>query len=124
MFSTKNELQVLTLLLRSCPKLQRLHIKFNQDVGRSLDMLSMEGDWQYKELSTVDMLKHLRTIEINNLQGTESELDLVRYMLENANILEALLITCVKNNEETHARIIRKLLTFARASPNAKIFLS
>ncbi|PIA44650.1 hypothetical protein AQUCO_01700328v1 [Aquilegia coerulea] len=125
MDSTKNQLQVMTFLLRSYPKLQSLYISFFEDDGnKSLEMFSMEGNWQYKELSTVDILKHLRTIEMVNLQGTESELDLVRYMLENANILEVMSIICVENNVETLARISKKLLTFARVSPNAKIFFS
>ncbi|KAF5197612.1 hypothetical protein FRX31_012803 [Thalictrum thalictroides] len=97
MHTTKNQLQVVTFLLRRYRNVQSLSIYFSQDDYTSLNMLNMEEYWQSEVLSMGDTLSHLKTVEIDLFQGRDTE---------------------------EQMRLSAKLLTLTRISPNAAIYLA
>ncbi|KAL5712063.1 hypothetical protein ACHQM5_014270 [Ranunculus cassubicifolius] len=123
---TKNQLQVVKFLLGSYPNLQKLYLHFYEEDCTVPDMMPMDAYWKSKEFSTVDVLNHLETVEFDNIRGSESELELVSYLLDNASILEWMNITFLDKEItlETRMHICQKLLTLPRVSPRARIFLS
>ncbi|PIA44261.1 hypothetical protein AQUCO_01700096v1 [Aquilegia coerulea] len=123
---TKNQFLVITFLLKSYPNLQNLWLCFNEEKRMSLNMVCMEEHWHSEEWSAEYVLKYLRMVEIKQFQGSESELEFVKYFLENANMLEYVNIgfSCKEKVIEERTSITEKLLTFARVSPHAQIFLS
>ncbi|KAL5703844.1 hypothetical protein ACHQM5_022347 [Ranunculus cassubicifolius] len=124
---TKHQLKVMTLLLRSYPNLQKLCVSFREEDVTTPDMICMDENWQSKDLPSGDVLKHLTTVRIDDIRGSESEVDFVTYLLENAIILEEMKILFLRRKEitvETQMRVCQKLLTVARVSTRARIFLS
>ncbi|KAF9588246.1 hypothetical protein IFM89_008658 [Coptis chinensis] len=88
-------------------------------------MENMEEHWQAKELFPDD-LKHIRAVDIDDFRGSESELDILRYLLETASALEKINIQyCnrIKRDKDTQIRITEKLLSLTRISPRAAIAL-
>lgn len=82
---------------------------------------------QSKALSTRHILKNLTTVLIDNFRGRESEVDLIRYLLEHANILERMDIRCLhhkQKNVESGMRRSDTLLMLPRISPCARIYIS
>lgn len=125
--STENQVQASISLLRSYPNLQTLRISLSQGDSSSANMLNMKECWLSDGLPTKDILKQLKAVEIDSFQGNENELALVRYLIVSASTLEKmnikLSVDCRKNLEN-RIRISEMLLTYARASTNAAIFVT
>ncbi|PIA39820.1 hypothetical protein AQUCO_02600348v1 [Aquilegia coerulea] len=82
----------------------------------------MEGYWQSEQFSTVGILNHLKTVKLHWFEGSDTELDLVRYLVENANILEKIYIIysdTLKLYDAGQASIVEKLMQLNKASPCA-----
>ncbi|PIA41546.1 hypothetical protein AQUCO_02200168v1 [Aquilegia coerulea] len=87
-------------------------------------MLNMEEYWQSNVVSSQSTLNQLRTVRIAGFGGSDYELDLVRYILENANVMEKLIIDfskIVKKDVARQTSIGKKLQQFKKASPCATI---
>ncbi|KAF5203977.1 hypothetical protein FRX31_006436, partial [Thalictrum thalictroides] len=52
--------------------------------------LNMDEGCRSLELSSEYSLKHLKIVDIESFEGTQKELDLVRFLLENADAIEKL----------------------------------
>ncbi|KAL5731069.1 hypothetical protein ACHQM5_003830 [Ranunculus cassubicifolius] len=123
---TKEQLQVITFLLRICSALQSLSICFFEAKDPP-ELPTINDCSQSKELSTGHIPMNLRTVKIQEFQGSESEIGLVQYLLQNASSLEVMSIEYQNEtikHEDNRTRISEKLLTFARVSPYARIFMS
>ncbi|KAL5730416.1 hypothetical protein ACHQM5_003238 [Ranunculus cassubicifolius] len=124
---TKHQLKVITLLLRSYPNLQKLCVCFYEEDYTIPDLICMDENWLSKDFPSGDVLKHLTTVEFDCIRGSESEVEFVSYLLENAIVLEEMKISFLPREEitlETQMRVCQKLLTVARVSTRARIFLS
>ncbi|PIA58183.1 hypothetical protein AQUCO_00500246v1 [Aquilegia coerulea] len=125
MHDTENQVCAITLLLRSYPNLQDLSISLNQDCT-SLNMLNMEEYWQSTLLSTKDILKHLKTFDVELFQVSTNALDIMRYVLASARALEEMRVKVLEplvNVEKDRMKLSEKLLTFPRASIRSAIYL-
>ncbi|KAF9603197.1 hypothetical protein IFM89_034530 [Coptis chinensis] len=87
---TETQLQVMAFLLQSYPNLQTLSLWVHYAITNSP---TMERYCLSKNLSAKGILKHLKTVKIHGFDGTEAELDVVRYFLESADKLENMDIT-------------------------------
>ncbi|KAF5200440.1 Fbd-associated f-box protein [Thalictrum thalictroides] len=129
-YSTRNHVQVIKLLLRSCPNLQIVCIEIEQDIKELtsvLNMTNMEEYWKLNELPPADILNKLRTVEIKFFEGSWSELHLVSYILQNAKFLEKMSFSCTFRQQESVERNLRKsdmLTAFTKLAPNVAILLS
>ncbi|KAF5199545.1 hypothetical protein FRX31_010869 [Thalictrum thalictroides] len=73
---TKNYAKVITFLLRIYPNLQTLYLSFYEAENyekylASSSMVNMEVYWQAGELCPRVHLKHLRSVEIIEFEGTD-----------------------------------------------------
>ncbi|KAF5175870.1 hypothetical protein FRX31_034544 [Thalictrum thalictroides] len=68
--------------------------------------------WSYYKFS------YLKSVDIQGFRGSENEVELLKFILENAIVLEKLVITTsdYKNHKEIMMKIGRKLITYPRAS--------
>ncbi|KAF5191201.1 hypothetical protein FRX31_019211 [Thalictrum thalictroides] len=129
---TKNQVQVVLILLGSYSNLQDLSISFypiqNDFIDMLDDMLSNEGFWwQSQEISGEGAVKNLKTVKVNLFSGSDVEFELVRYLLGNANDLVSMTISYTKELHEDAARqlsVSQKVLEFTKASPYVEISLS
>ncbi|PIA58180.1 hypothetical protein AQUCO_00500244v1 [Aquilegia coerulea] len=124
MYATKNQVQAVTLLLRSYPNLETLNVFFSEEDCTSLNMLNMEEYWQLKVVSMRDPLKHLKTVEIDLFKGSKNELLLLRSLLMSASMLEKMnvkLSRYSRGNVENRTKLSEKLLTFTKVSPHTTI---
>ncbi|PIA30744.1 hypothetical protein AQUCO_05400089v1 [Aquilegia coerulea] len=117
--ATKNHVQVITILLRSYPNLCNLRIEFQELFYSSSNKLNMEEYWRSDHLSTNGTLKHLKTVKLTQLRGSDEELNLVKYLLETSDILESMEIT-FQYHEYVRPQM-KKIAVFTKASPNVKI---
>ncbi|KAF5182225.1 hypothetical protein FRX31_028190 [Thalictrum thalictroides] len=86
----------------------------------------MEQYLHSNKFSSGDNLKHLRSVEIEDFGGSESQQDIVRHLLESASILEKMDIRYsndINHNAEKLTKIDEKLLLFHEVSSNAEIVL-
>ncbi|KAF5184979.1 hypothetical protein FRX31_025434 [Thalictrum thalictroides] len=125
------------LLLRSYPSLQTLKIAFDSveydwyledlPAGDILNITDVEDRWQLKKLPTGDILNSLRMVEIIVFKGLEIEIEVVRFLLENAKFLEKMNFSYPDYDQES-ADSQRKqseiLSTFAGIAPNVTISFS
>ncbi|PIA41527.1 hypothetical protein AQUCO_02200153v1 [Aquilegia coerulea] len=117
-------------LLRSYPNLQTLTVFIQtQDENAFVwTFFNMEEYWKTQELNTDGMLKQLRRVEfIKSFGGSEFELDLVRFLLGNANVMEEINIIFSELNlydAEKSSNLIETIEMFARVSPRAAISYS
>ncbi|KAL5701395.1 hypothetical protein ACHQM5_026738 [Ranunculus cassubicifolius] len=96
----------------------------NWEVADQVDHFVDDKMWSNCKLS------HLKVVEIRYFEGSENELKMVKFILENALVLEKLIITTApydsaasKSNQEM-ANIGRKFLTYPRASSSVGILFS
>ncbi|PIA41544.1 hypothetical protein AQUCO_02200166v1 [Aquilegia coerulea] len=120
MYGTKDYVCAVKVLLESYPNLQTLAISVE---GRNTTEYVPS-----QELSATDgNLKHLKTVAISSFEGSESELDLVRYILGNANAMEEMNIIYSNEFKKDVAKqtVVRdKCSKFAKVSPSAVIIFS
>ncbi|PIA60584.1 hypothetical protein AQUCO_00300227v1 [Aquilegia coerulea] len=132
MFPASIHVQVIKLLLRSYPHLQTLQICVDREsylwnLATFKKIIDVEDYWKLKELPAGDKLNSLRVVEVRDFGGSESEIELVRYLLENANLLKKMNISYKDNTQQSNGSQMNKsemLLTFASVAPNVKILLS
>ncbi|PIA30101.1 hypothetical protein AQUCO_05700072v1 [Aquilegia coerulea] len=134
LFPTCIHVQVIQLLLSCYPHLQTLEItvdsqeyKWHFETLRSMNITGVEDHWQLEELPGGDILNHLRMVKIKEFEGRESEIKLVRFLLENAKFLEKMKFSYTYNEQENAdiQRKIREMLSaFAGIAPIVIISLS
>ncbi|PIA41504.1 hypothetical protein AQUCO_02200136v1 [Aquilegia coerulea] len=119
----RHQLRATTFLLSSCPNVETLliyiRVKFTL-----FDKRKMECCWESQESSTEGILKNLKTVKFVFFEGNEGELDLVRYLLTNANILETMDINYFKQTQEMIVSMKEKIMAFIKVSPHAVISFS
>ncbi|KAF9590061.1 hypothetical protein IFM89_030373 [Coptis chinensis] len=78
--------------------------------------------WLAENISSDGILKNLRKVQIKYFEGSDIELELVKYLLKNASILEKadIFVSLIKQTYEKE-HISMKVHTFARASPCVEI---
>ncbi|KAF5201776.1 Fbd-associated f-box protein [Thalictrum thalictroides] len=124
LYPTKNQVEVITFLLRSYPNLQTLHISIKVQCGYNDYTFNMEEYWKTQELNTDGMLKQLRSVEIESFEGSEFELALVSSLLQNADVMEKMDILLSKkyqNDAASSLSIKEKIKMIASVSPNAAV---
>ncbi|KAF5203748.1 F-box protein [Thalictrum thalictroides] len=125
MYPTKNQVQVIILLLRNFPNLKHLRIQVQQHMPAV--RLNMDEGCRSLELSSEYSLKHLKKVDIESFEGTQKELDLVRFLLENADAIEKLNI--VYTSQEmvdflSQVSVQEKIESFSKASSNVVVSIS
>ncbi|KAF5194413.1 hypothetical protein FRX31_016000 [Thalictrum thalictroides] len=109
----------------SYQKSSRSHHFHVEKLSKSADSPYIHPEyWKTQELSTDGMLKQLRTVEIELFEGSEFELALVKFLLQNANIqkkMDVLLSKKYQNNAASSSSIKEKIGMFARVSPYAAV---
>ncbi|KAL5728917.1 hypothetical protein ACHQM5_001941 [Ranunculus cassubicifolius] len=91
------------------------------------NVLDQEEDMQSQVLSTEGILKHLKTFEFRDFGGTGSELKLVKYVLENATIMEKVDIVFsleMEKDLKTQVSIREMIVAYPKISSNAIISFS
>ncbi|XP_076946706.1 putative FBD-associated F-box protein At5g38565 [Bidens hawaiensis] len=95
---------VVLQFLESCPELKHLSI------------LKVVDRWFEPKWVPACMLTNLTTIKISKCQGMESEMDFIKYMLGNAEVLKTVTVTLEVNSREDKKRLCALLLELPRAS--------
>ncbi|PIA53293.1 hypothetical protein AQUCO_00900104v1 [Aquilegia coerulea] len=134
LYPTKNQVQVITFLLKSYPNLQVLYINIKQQYGEEEEeeeeeeyTFNMDESWKTEELNTDGMLEQLNGVQIESFKGSESEFDLVRFLLGNAGVLQDMNIILSKENQTDAATsfyIKEKIEMLTRASPIVDVSVS
>ncbi|PIA58200.1 hypothetical protein AQUCO_00500258v1 [Aquilegia coerulea] len=122
----QNQGHELIFLLRNCPNIQRLSITYHPLKTTCLNMLSLKEYWPCKEFLAGDLLKYLTTVEIQKFQGSRSQLDIVRFLLQSASNLEKMTIIWLDEEHqdlETRTRVFQELLNFTKVSPQVEVLL-
>ncbi|KAF9594678.1 hypothetical protein IFM89_034361 [Coptis chinensis] len=92
-----------------------------------LDVVEVGEFWKPKQLPAGDILNSLKTVDIEDFKGSDGELYLVRFLLDNAKVLENMNI-CYSKIEKKVVRckksVSEMLSTFTRVSPLVTISLS
>ncbi|KAF5187799.1 F-box protein [Thalictrum thalictroides] len=124
MNAAKNQGHLLVFLLRSCPNIQGLTITYPWVTPTLLNVIGVENYWPSEEFLAGDLLKCLKTVAIEYFQGSESEQDIVRFLLQSASNLETMFIIWYyveHENSDIRAKISQDLLSITRASPQAEV---
>ncbi|PIA60582.1 hypothetical protein AQUCO_00300225v1 [Aquilegia coerulea] len=133
LFRSSIHIQVIKLLLRSYPHLETLVITVEREeydwhleASTSMNLTGMEDHSQLKKLAPGDTLDRLRMLEVREFEGSDSEIELVRYLLENANFLEKMNLSKAHNQQsaESQMKESEMMLAFAKVAPRVKISLS
>ncbi|KAL5702535.1 hypothetical protein ACHQM5_027745 [Ranunculus cassubicifolius] len=98
MSAVKVHVQVIKLLLRIYPNVQTLKISVDNplaDISAFSKTGDMEETWQLKEMSHENVFNCLGTVEFLNFRGNEYDLDLLKFVVENAKFLKNLIISCL-----------------------------
>ncbi|XP_028069218.1 F-box/FBD/LRR-repeat protein At1g13570-like isoform X2 [Camellia sinensis] len=121
-FGEPNEVSIVLCLIRSSPNLAKIKIEACTRETTAIDpvlellvLLEMQDGWGV-------YLNQLREVEMRNLSGIRSELDLIKLLLAKSPMLERMLIE--PNSEvvlDKGLRILKKLTRFQRLSPQAQI---
>ncbi|KAL5728918.1 hypothetical protein ACHQM5_001941 [Ranunculus cassubicifolius] len=126
MYPANSQFEVITFLLGICPNLQSLEIILREHKPPE-NVLDQEEDMQSQVLSTEGILKHLKTFEFRDFGGTGSELKLVKYVLENATIMEKVDIVFsleMEKDLKTQVSIREMIVAYPKISSNAIISFS
>ncbi|KAL5710622.1 hypothetical protein ACHQM5_021163 [Ranunculus cassubicifolius] len=119
---TKSHVEVIACLLKTSPNLQTLGIRIEEENPTYSDIIHMQGYWQLNELSIAECLKHLRHVELIDFGGRETEMVIVRRLLESARVLKKIDISYPSEIEkDARMMISEKLSSFKRVSPHATI---
>ncbi|PIA62107.1 hypothetical protein AQUCO_00200244v1 [Aquilegia coerulea] len=121
MYCTSNHVRAITFLLKSYPNLLTLSLDFLQPPHMNNNT---EVFLPSQELSTDGILEHLKTVSIHKFEGSECELELVRYLLENANAMEEMNIICSLRIADTYRIVRDKCSMFTKGSSLAVISFS
>ncbi|KAF9616373.1 hypothetical protein IFM89_029627 [Coptis chinensis] len=129
MFASEKHAQVITLLSRSYPNLQTLSIIVEDLYEKAAisNMANVEECWKPTQLPSGDILNSLKTVDIEGFKGSDGELCLVRFLLENAKILEKMNICYSDEKLETvrcQMCITEMLPKFTKVSPLVTISIS
>lgn len=121
-FGEPNEVSIVLCLIRSSPNLAKIKIEACTRETTAIDpvlellvLIEMQDGWGV-------YLNQLREVEMRNLSGIRSELDLIKLLLAKSPMLEKMLIE--PNSEvvlDKGLRILKKLTRFQRLSPQAQI---
>lgn len=111
--------KLLLLVLQSSPILES--IVFTN--GAIISYGEFEGDPNPPEPLPSCLLFHLKTIEIKVFEGYKAELDAVKYLLKNANVLERMKIHFSNMTLERKYRVTKKLSNLPKGSTTCEVFL-
>lgn len=69
------------------------------------------------------LLLHLKEVDITECNGEENELEAIKYMLKNGNMLKKMTIGCQHMKGKDEFRVCRKIAGFPRGSKNCPLNL-
>ncbi|KAF9599914.1 hypothetical protein IFM89_001860 [Coptis chinensis] len=99
-----------------------------EDKATISNMANVDECWKPTQLPSEDILNGLKTVDIEDFKGSDGELYLVRFLLENAKILEKMHICCSdeKGLETVRCQmcITEILPKFTKVSPHVTISIS
>ncbi|PIA46853.1 hypothetical protein AQUCO_01500414v1 [Aquilegia coerulea] len=95
-----------------------LYDNFIEKEPPCLNINNTEEYLQCKELPSADILNCLRTVKIKDFEGSEGELELLRYLLQNAKHLEMVYIIPLGAEQ---IDVVNQLSTSERVAPNVTI---
>ncbi|KAL5703142.1 hypothetical protein ACHQM5_028272 [Ranunculus cassubicifolius] len=137
MLPTKLHVQMILLLLTIFPNVRTVRvevdyseIEFEEESSLIIsNVTNTEEHLQLKEVSTPEpiMVNYLRTVEMENFGGSESELELLRFFLENVKSLETLNVGYrfnLKRDTVLEKTCFEKISTFTRISPLVSVLTS
>ncbi|XP_043688923.1 F-box/FBD/LRR-repeat protein At5g56420-like [Telopea speciosissima] len=113
-------LSVITCLLQSAPNLEYLKVKIDEDKSKG------QKCWEPEKLGINCLCDHLKVVELKGFGGRENELELLKFLLENAKSLEKImLVASVELSDDSwkQGEAKQKLLRFPRASDHCVIEL-
>ncbi|XP_077223924.1 F-box/FBD/LRR-repeat protein At1g13570-like isoform X2 [Tasmannia lanceolata] len=119
-FGNRKETLAILCMLRSSHHLQKLKIKV---CCRDSDILPEYYCWEEQEHKDW-MLKHLRTVKMINMYGSNLEIEFIRLLLVNSPVLKTLTIKTAIEDFEDEVMVLAKLIRFRRASVQAEILYS
>ncbi|KAH7546599.1 hypothetical protein FEM48_Zijuj01G0218200 [Ziziphus jujuba var. spinosa] len=130
----KQELPGISCLLRSCPNLENLTLEmqepfnvdwaeFEEDIP---DILNFEEHsyWELQNLPFSCLQNYLKQIKISGFTGRTNEMQMIRFLLENAGVLEKMEIYHSPQQEIDSTGFqdnLHHLLNLPRASPRAQM---
>ncbi|KAF9620278.1 hypothetical protein IFM89_011013 [Coptis chinensis] len=117
-----------TMILMGLSNVGRLCLGFHFMEGEPAftNVLTKEEYFQTEELSTQDILRHLKTVRFDSFSGSESEFYITLYLLENAPIMEKMDIFYayeMRKDLTRQAGISETLMALNKVSSLAEIFL-
>ncbi|ERN12986.1 F-box/FBD/LRR-repeat protein At1g13570 [Amborella trichopoda] len=127
----------ISFLLRSSPYLEALQLKISNDPvmeceeSRILEIdVDMEAKyeirgflWKTLECDSITCLGCLRRVEIQSPFTYMEDMEIVAFLLQHAEVLNVLHIKISEcENKDRQLRIVKRLASFPRASPHAKLF--
>ncbi|KAM3203582.1 hypothetical protein P3L10_031208 [Capsicum annuum] len=118
------ELSVVLCLIRSSPYLQDIQIKFDYSALDKL-VVPVSGD-VVNEIPASFMgvtLNHLRSVKLEGISGTETEIEFIKLLLAKSSMLVRMLIQPKIENEtaETRLKVLAEITKFPRASTKAEV---
>ncbi|XP_077223820.1 F-box/FBD/LRR-repeat protein At1g13570-like [Tasmannia lanceolata] len=119
-FENGKEILAILCFFRSSHRLQKLEIRayFTES-----DDHPAVVPWKAQEQKDC-MLKHLRTVKMDNVVGNKSEIKFIRLLLANSPVLKTLTIDPILDDFKVEAMFLRKLIRFQRASTQAEILFN
>ncbi|PHT60608.1 hypothetical protein CQW23_02971 [Capsicum baccatum] len=110
-------MQVMTLLLKYSPNLEVLKLWSDENEGWT-------KNWQMHDPddSIVCLESHLKSVCLSNFKGEENEIELLRFFLKNARILEKLTIVWASYADKSE-EASEEVLKFPRTSSHVVTFL-
>lgn len=106
----EESMQMMMLLLKYSPNLEVLKLWSDESVDESVD-------WQLLDLdeSIVCLESHLKSIHLTGFKGEEKEIELLKFFLKNARVLEKLMIFWEINMDKSQ-EASEEVLNFHRTS--------
>ncbi|KAK4715830.1 hypothetical protein R3W88_014168 [Solanum pinnatisectum] len=108
-------------LLRSSPNLHEIEINEVVKVDETIRHTDELLDYLSEAVNEVsEALRMIRTVRLRKFKGTSTEMYLIKVMLAHSPKLERMIIEQYKKSNVTYQHL-KKLVSYRRASPNAKI---
>ncbi|OVA11118.1 F-box domain [Macleaya cordata] len=117
---SKDSFRVVTFLLHGSPKLEFLSIDF----FLRRQWIDEEESLEPENAASECRVDHLRVVKIKGFGGNENELLLVKYLLENARVLESMIIVFSKQfsaNSKLQMEIRQDILMHPRGSTSSEV---
>ncbi|KEH37791.1 putative F-box domain, FBD domain, leucine-rich repeat domain, L domain-containing protein [Medicago truncatula] len=115
-FNDLTEISAVLCLLKSSPNLQTF--KMFARLKEETDLLTHTSYCWEDIFSEPDMLLKLQHVEIQDISGTKSELDFIRFLLLYSPVLKKMIVEPVEN---VKPELITELIRFRRASEQAEV---